>query len=62
MTILLIIIGGLLSRGAAPVVAAAWGVWLHGEAGTTLAKTRGPIGFLARELLEQVPRLMGSVR
>lgn len=55
------IVGGLLSRGAAPSVAAAWGVWLHGEAGTALAGKRGPIGFLARELPAEVPGLMGSV-
>ena len=55
------LVAGLLSRGAAPLVAAAWGVWLHGEAGTRLATKRGPIGFLARELLAEVPGLMGSV-
>lgn len=48
------IIGGLLARGVAPQIAAAWGVWLHGEAGRALA----PLGFLARELLPHIPRLM----
>lgn len=48
------IIGGLLARGTAPQIAAAWGVWLHGEAGRAL----GPPGFLARELLAQIPALM----
>jgi ADP-dependent NAD(P)H-hydrate dehydratase len=52
------IIAGLLSRGAGPPVAAAWGVWLHGEAGTALATKTGPLGFLARELLAEGPRLM----
>lgn len=52
------IIGGLISRGAAPLVAAGWGVWLHGGAGTMLAQRSGPIGFLARELLAEVPGLM----
>ncbi|MDB5719049.1 MAG: NAD(P)H-hydrate dehydratase [Sphingomonas bacterium] len=52
------IIAGLVSRGAAPQVAAAWGVWLHGEAGSRLADMRGPIGFFARELLDEVPSLM----
>lgn len=55
------IIAGLLSRGTDPLVAAGWGVWLHGEAGATLARSIGPIGFLARELLAEVPRLMASV-
>jgi ADP-dependent NAD(P)H-hydrate dehydratase len=54
------IIAGLLSRGAAPLVAACWGVWLHGEAGAALARRIGPIGFLARELLAEVPGLMAK--
>ena len=52
------IVGGLLSRGADPLAALLWGVWLHGEAGAVLAKTIGPIGFLAREIAEQVPALL----
>ena len=52
------IIGGLLSRGAAPLVATAWGVWLHGHAGRRLAERIGPLGFLARELLAEIPGLM----
>lgn len=51
-------VGGLLSRGAPPLVATAWAVWLHGEAGRTLAMRTGPIGFLARELLPILPGLM----
>ncbi|MEP6869440.1 MAG: NAD(P)H-hydrate dehydratase, partial [Novosphingobium sp.] len=31
------VIGGLLARGADPVTAAAWGVWLHGAAGQRAA-------------------------
>ena len=52
------IVGGLLSRGADPLAALLWGVWLHGEAGAALAKSIGPIGFLAREIAEQVPALL----
>ena len=52
------IIGGLLSRGADPFTAAAWGVWLHGGAGAALAAEVGPVGFLARELLPRIPKLM----
>lgn len=55
------LVGGLVARGAAPLVACAWGVWLHGEAGRACAKSLGPIGFLARELLAEVPRLMASL-
>lgn len=54
------LIAGLLSRGAPPLEAAAWGVWLHGEAGSVLAKRIGPIGFLAREMLPEIPRLMAA--
>ncbi|ATY32462.1 NAD(P)H-hydrate dehydratase [Sphingomonas psychrotolerans] len=54
------IIGGLLARGAAPRTAAAWGVWLHGEAGRRLAERIGPLGFLGRELLGEIPRLLAA--
>lgn len=52
------IAGGLLSRGADPLAALLWGVWLHGEAGAALAQKIGPVGFLAREIAEQVPALL----
>jgi NAD(P)H-hydrate repair Nnr-like enzyme with NAD(P)H-hydrate dehydratase domain len=35
-----------------------WAVWLHGEAGAKLAKRIGPIGFLAREIAEEIPALL----
>jgi NAD(P)H-hydrate repair Nnr-like enzyme with NAD(P)H-hydrate dehydratase domain len=54
------IVGGLAARGADPLTAALWGVHLHGEAGRRLAKRIGRIGFLARELLDEVPGLMES--
>lgn len=52
------LIGGLVARGADPLTAAGWGVWLHGEAGRLVGETLGPIGFLARDLLLPIPRLM----
>lgn len=52
------IVGGLLARGAEPLSALLWGVWLHGEAGVALAEKIGPVGFLARELAGEVPRLL----
>jgi hydroxyethylthiazole kinase-like uncharacterized protein yjeF len=52
------VIAGLLARGAPPENAAQWGVYLHGEAGNTLARKQGPIGYLARELLSEIPALM----
>jgi hydroxyethylthiazole kinase-like uncharacterized protein yjeF len=52
------IVGGLCARGADPLTAALWGVYLHGEAGRRLTKEVGRLGFLAREILDLVPLLM----
>lgn len=52
------IVGGLIARGADPLTATLWGVYLHGEAGRRLSIEVGRVGFLAREILDQVPRLM----
>ena len=56
------IVGGLAARGATPFQAAAWGVFLHAAAGDALAERQGgPLGFLARELLDEIPRLMHGI-
>lgn len=55
------IAAGLSARGATPLEAALWAVWLHGEAGRRCAEQIGPIGFLARELLAHVPGLMRAL-
>lgn len=52
------IVGGLAARGADPLTACLWGVYLHGEAGRVLSKEVGRVGFLAREILDKVPGLM----
>lgn len=52
------ILGGLLARGAEPLTALLWAVWLHGEAGAALSKKVGRIGFLAREISAEVPALL----
>jgi NAD(P)H-hydrate repair Nnr-like enzyme with NAD(P)H-hydrate dehydratase domain len=52
------IVGGLLARGAEPLEALLWAVWLHGESGAALARKVGPIGFLARQIPDEVPALM----
>ena len=52
------IVGGLLARGAEPLNALLWAVSLHGEAGAKLAKKVGPIGFLAREIADEIPALL----
>jgi hydroxyethylthiazole kinase-like uncharacterized protein yjeF len=53
------IITGLAARGAEPLAAAAWGVWAHGSAGRKLSVHMATVGFLARELLAEVPALVG---
>lgn len=49
---------GLLARGASPVTAAVWTAFLHGAAGERLSRRIGPLGFLARELLDEIPGLL----
>ncbi len=52
------VIAGLTARGAPPLQAAVWGVYLHAKAGDILARRIGPLGFLARELLTEIPPLL----
>lgn len=52
------ILGGLLARGATPLDALLWAVWLHGEAGRVLSKKTGPLGFFAREIPGEIPALL----
>lgn len=55
-------LAGIVSRGAEPLVAAMWSVFMHGEAGRKLTREVGALGFVARELLHEVPALMESLR
>jgi hydroxyethylthiazole kinase-like uncharacterized protein yjeF len=55
------IVAGLAARGAPAANAAKWAVFLHAAAGKALARRVGRIGFLARELLDEIPRLMESL-
>lgn len=48
------IVGGLLARGLSPLQATAWGCYIHGEAGRRLADRVAPVGFLAREVVDQI--------
>lgn len=52
------ITAGLLARGTEPFEAVAWGVYLHARAGDRLARRVGFVGFLAREILREVPALL----
>ncbi len=48
-------VAGLLARGADPAQAACWATFLHGSAGDRLASRVGRLGFLARELVDELP-------
>lgn len=54
-------VAGLLARGAEPEQAAAWATYGHGRAGERLAASVGFTGFLARELLDEVPRVLAEL-
>ena len=56
------LVGGMLARGAEPAQAAVWGQYLHAAAGDRLSAQLGRLGFLARELLDEVPRVLTTLR
>lgn len=51
-------ITGLQARGTTAAQAACWGTHLHAAAADRLASKLGPLGFLARELADELPALM----
>lgn len=54
-------VAGLLARGADARTAACWGTYLHCAAGDRLAERIGPLGYLARELLDELTPAMTDV-
>ena len=54
------ILAGLCARGGEPLQAAVFGVSVHARAGEKLARRVGPIGYLAREILSEIPKLIPS--
>ncbi len=52
------IVAGLCARGADPLRAAVWAVYLHARAGDALARRIGHHGYLAREILPEIPALL----
>jgi ADP-dependent NAD(P)H-hydrate dehydratase len=56
------LVGGVLARGAGPEQAATWGQYLHSASGDLLTARVGRVGFLARELLDEVPTALGTLR
>jgi ADP-dependent NAD(P)H-hydrate dehydratase len=56
------VIAGLAARGADAVQAAVWGVYAHAMAGDALASSVGALGFLAREIVAEIPRALAKPR
>ncbi|WEK46376.1 MAG: NAD(P)H-hydrate dehydratase [Candidatus Andeanibacterium colombiense] len=55
------IVGGMAARGSEPLIAAAWGVFVHGTAGEHAATEIAEIGFLARDLLPLIPAIVAEL-
>jgi ADP-dependent NAD(P)H-hydrate dehydratase len=55
------VIAGLAPRAVSPSQAAAWGVYLHGEAGNRLTQRLGFLGFLPRELPREIPLILAAI-
>ncbi|WBB76299.1 NAD(P)H-hydrate dehydratase [Micromonospora sp. WMMD1128] len=55
------LLAGLLSRGADPAQAACWAAFAHAVSGQRLVPRYGRIGFLARELLNEIPYTLATV-
>jgi ADP-dependent NAD(P)H-hydrate dehydratase len=51
-------IGGLLARGADIADGTCWATYLHARAGDRLTERIGPLGFLARELADELPLVL----
>lgn len=55
------LLAGLAARGASVAQAAVWSVYLHAKSGEALAASSGPLGYLARDLSPQVPKLLAGL-
>jgi NAD(P)H-hydrate repair Nnr-like enzyme with NAD(P)H-hydrate dehydratase domain len=54
-------LAGLLARGAPLDQAACWATYVHAASGDRLAATVGALGFLAREILDELPLVFGAL-
>jgi ADP-dependent NAD(P)H-hydrate dehydratase len=59
--VLIGVLGRLLAGGMDPVGALGWAVELHAVAAALLAQST-PVGYLAREIADQLPRALATVR
>ncbi len=55
-------VAGLLARGTKPAQAMCWATHLHGAAGDRLTARVGRLGFLARELLEEISLVLTELQ
>jgi hydroxyethylthiazole kinase-like uncharacterized protein yjeF len=55
-------LGALLGQGLAPFDALKLGVFLHGFAADRLAAHRGPVGYLAGDVIEELPAALAALR
>jgi hydroxyethylthiazole kinase-like uncharacterized protein yjeF len=55
------IVAGLLARCNDPAQAAVWGAYVHGRVGERLAAAVGTVGYLARDMPEQVPAVVAEL-
>jgi ADP-dependent NAD(P)H-hydrate dehydratase len=55
------LVAGAAARGGDAAQAACWGTYLHVAAGTRLGAEVGGVGYLARELLDTVPRVLAEL-
>ena len=55
-------IGGICARGAPIEQACGWGVVVHARAGDRLAQRLGPVGYLAREIPEEMLAVMKGLQ
>lgn len=54
------IVTGFVARGASLAQAAVWGVAVHARAGLMASRQIGRLGFLARDLLPRIPRVLST--
>jgi NAD(P)H-hydrate epimerase len=55
------LIAGFVVQGYSPAVSAHMGVYLHGAAADSLADQTGPIGYLATDVMEQIPKEISKI-
>jgi len=55
------LVAGVAARCGDPAQAACWGTHLHAAAGRRLSERMAPVGFLAREIADEVPFVLAEL-